>query len=129
MQGRKDFTPQLFYELSLDGLVPKDNFYRQVNQELDLHFLYKSTSKYYGKTCFGHAHQPPQYEAYQQPRNATGQQTRDDGSVELQPEEIPTFYSEKTECFIPSNCPETREGLGISESVHSRPQKLLFKPF
>src|SRR5690606_29463797 len=48
MQGRKDFTPQLFYELSLDGLVPKDNFYRQVNQELDLHFLYKSTSKYYG---------------------------------------------------------------------------------
>src|SRR5690606_16676318 len=48
MQGRKDFTPQLFYELSLDSLVPEDNFYRQVNQELDLHFLYKSTKKYYG---------------------------------------------------------------------------------
>lgn len=48
MQGRKDFTPQLFYELSLDGLVPKDNFYRQVNQELNLRFLYKSTKKYYG---------------------------------------------------------------------------------
>ena len=48
MQGRKDFTPQLFYELSLDGLVPADNFYRRVNQELDLHFLYKSTQKYYG---------------------------------------------------------------------------------
>src|SRR5690606_5542724 len=48
MQGRKDFTPQLFYELSLDRLVPQDNFYRQVNQELDLHFLYKSTQKYYG---------------------------------------------------------------------------------
>src|SRR5690606_21925494 len=41
-------TPQLFYELSLDGLVPADNFYRRVNQELDLHFLYKSTQKYYG---------------------------------------------------------------------------------
>lgn len=38
MQGRKEFTPQLFYELSLDGLVPVDNFYRRVNQELDLHF-------------------------------------------------------------------------------------------
>ena len=48
MQGRKKFTPQLFYDLSLDGLVPEDNFYRRVNQELDLHFLYKSTSKYYG---------------------------------------------------------------------------------
>ena len=48
MQGRKDFSPQLFYELSLDGLVPVDNFYRRVNQELDLHFLYKSTRNYYG---------------------------------------------------------------------------------
>ena len=48
MQGRKEFTPQLFYELSLDSLVPSDNFYRHVNQELDLHFLYKSTKKYYG---------------------------------------------------------------------------------
>lgn len=48
IQGRKEFTPQLFYELSLDKLVPSDNFYRRVNQELDLHFLYKSTKKYYG---------------------------------------------------------------------------------
>src|SRR5690625_5981023 len=49
MQGRKDFTPKLFYELSLDGLVPKDDFYRKVNQYLDLHFLYASTEQYYGK--------------------------------------------------------------------------------
>ena len=48
MQGRKDFTPKLFYELSLDRLVPADNLYRKVNQELDLHFLYQSTQKYYG---------------------------------------------------------------------------------
>src|SRR5690606_28165485 len=48
MQGRKEFTPQLFYELSLDRLVPVDNFYRRINQELDFHFLYKSTKKYYG---------------------------------------------------------------------------------
>src|SRR5690606_12081380 len=49
MQGRKNFTPQLFYELSLDRLVPPDNFYRKVNQQLDFHFLYRSTSHYYGK--------------------------------------------------------------------------------
>ncbi len=48
MQGRKEFIPQLFYELSLYRLVPSDNFYRQVNQVLDLHFLYISTQKYYG---------------------------------------------------------------------------------
>ncbi|GEM_PF-1429862 len=36
MQGRKEFTPQLFYDLSLDGLVPADNFYRKVNQDQDL---------------------------------------------------------------------------------------------
>ena len=48
MQGRKEFIPQLFYELSLDRLVPSDNFYRRVNQALDIHFLYKSTQKYYG---------------------------------------------------------------------------------
>ncbi len=48
MQGRKEFIPQLFYELSLDRLVPVDNFYRRVNLALDLHFLYKSTQKYYG---------------------------------------------------------------------------------
>src|SRR5690554_6913370 len=48
MQGRKDFTPKLFYELSLDSLVPKDDFNRKVNKYLDLHFLYKATEKYYG---------------------------------------------------------------------------------
>ncbi|MFT3919268.1 hypothetical protein [Cloacibacterium sp.] len=48
MQGRKHFTPQLFYELSLDMLVPEDNYYRKLLTELDLHFIYKSTQKYYG---------------------------------------------------------------------------------
>lgn len=48
MQGRKNFTPQLFYELSLEGMVPKDNFYRRVNKELNLDFLYHSTKRYYG---------------------------------------------------------------------------------
>ena len=48
MQGRKNFTPQLFYELSLDRLVPQDNFYRLVSQNLQLDFLYKETEPYYG---------------------------------------------------------------------------------
>ncbi|WP_225554733.1 transposase [Sphingobacterium bovistauri] len=49
MQGRKNFTPQLFYQTSLESLVPKDNFYRILLGELDLHYLYASTSKYYGR--------------------------------------------------------------------------------
>src|SRR5690606_4693898 len=49
MQGRKQFSPQLFYNTSLERLVPEDNFYRKLHQQLDLHFLYKTTARYYGK--------------------------------------------------------------------------------
>lgn len=49
MQGRKHLSPQLFYNTSLEQLVPPDNFYRLINKELDLHFLYKATKDYYGK--------------------------------------------------------------------------------
>lgn len=49
MQGRKHLIPQLFYQTSLEDLVPADNFYRKVNQALGLHFLYQSTQKYYGR--------------------------------------------------------------------------------
>jgi len=48
MQGRKAFTPQLFYQTSLDALVPKDNYYRLLDKNLDLHFLYQQTKSYYG---------------------------------------------------------------------------------
>ena len=48
MQGKKHLTPQLFYNTSLEQLVPLDNFYRLINKELDLHFLYKATKDYYG---------------------------------------------------------------------------------
>lgn len=48
MQGKKHLTPQLFYNTSLQQLVPQDNFYRIVNQQLDLHFVYKATKPYYG---------------------------------------------------------------------------------
>ena len=49
MQGRKHFSPQLFYQTSLDSLVPKDNFYRILLKELDLHYLYAATSNYFGR--------------------------------------------------------------------------------
>jgi transposase len=49
MQGKKDIQPKMLYQLSISDLVPEDNFYRQLNKELDLNFLYKQTKKYYGK--------------------------------------------------------------------------------
>ena len=49
MQGKKKYTPKIFYQLSLDTLVPEDNFYRKLQSELSLDFLYKATKKYYGK--------------------------------------------------------------------------------
>ena len=49
MQGKKSFTPQLFVSVNLLDMVPEDNFYRKLLSELDLHFIYKATQKYYGK--------------------------------------------------------------------------------
>lgn len=48
MQGKKEFTPKLFYSLSLDNLVPEDDFYRLLNRSIDLRFLYNQTKQYYG---------------------------------------------------------------------------------
>ncbi|MFN0292666.1 IS1182 family transposase, partial [Pedobacter helvus] len=42
-------TPQLFYHQSLDSMVPEDNFYRAVNKNLSLGFLYPITASYYGR--------------------------------------------------------------------------------
>lgn len=48
MQGRKNYIPKLMYQVHLDELVPKDNFYRQLDATLDLHFVYDATAIYYG---------------------------------------------------------------------------------
>jgi transposase len=48
MQGRKHFSPQLFYQTSLEHLVPADNFYRILQKELDFYFLYNATKRFYG---------------------------------------------------------------------------------
>lgn len=39
----------MFYQVSLDNLVAPDNYYRKLSQSLDLQFVYKATSAYYGK--------------------------------------------------------------------------------
>ncbi len=38
----------MLYTITLEQLVPQDNFYRRLNRELNLDWLYKITSKYYG---------------------------------------------------------------------------------
>jgi transposase len=48
MQGRKGIQPKMMYQVSLNSLVPEDNFYRKLNRALDLNFLYKETAQYYG---------------------------------------------------------------------------------
>ncbi|MFT5055030.1 MAG: hypothetical protein ACI97X_002065 [Oceanospirillaceae bacterium] len=49
MQGEKPFAPKAFYQVNLDDLVRQDNFYRRLNQELDLRWIGKETKQYYGK--------------------------------------------------------------------------------
>lgn len=48
MQGKKTFTPQLFVSVSLTDMVPEDNFYRKLSEQLNFHFIYKATKHYYG---------------------------------------------------------------------------------
>jgi transposase len=38
----------MMYQVHIDDLVPKENFYRQLDKALDLNFLYKETKQYYG---------------------------------------------------------------------------------
>ena len=48
MQGIKQRTPKLFYQFTLSDLVSADHPYRQIEQHLDLSFLYKKTRHLYG---------------------------------------------------------------------------------
>jgi transposase len=49
MQGIKELVPKMMYQVHLDDLVSQNNFYRLLDKELDLHFLYKATEHYYGE--------------------------------------------------------------------------------
>lgn len=48
MQGRKDYQEKLYTNFQLSDRVPPDNFYRKLRETLDLRWLYKDTSGYYG---------------------------------------------------------------------------------
>jgi len=48
MQGRKELTPKMLYQVHIGNLVPNDNFYRVLDKELNLGYLYKATQHYYG---------------------------------------------------------------------------------
>ena len=48
MQGKKQYSEQLFKSFQLSQRVPEDNFYRRLKDLLNLQWLYKETKKYYG---------------------------------------------------------------------------------
>lgn len=48
MQGKKDYAEKLFTSFQLSEHVPEDNFYRRLKGVLDLDYLRKSTSDFYG---------------------------------------------------------------------------------
>lgn len=47
MQGRKDIEPRLFYQISLEQLVPEDHLVRRLDRVLDLGWVRSATAGYY----------------------------------------------------------------------------------
>lgn len=50
MIGEKEKSSKLMVTVSLENLVPEDDFYRRVDRVLNLRYLYQKCKKYYGKT-------------------------------------------------------------------------------
>ncbi len=48
MQGKKEYSEQLFTSFQLSERVPEDNFYRRLKETLNLQWVYVATKKYYG---------------------------------------------------------------------------------
>lgn len=48
MQGKKQYSEQLFKSFQLSERVPQDNFYRRLKELLNLNWLYAATKTYYG---------------------------------------------------------------------------------
>lgn len=48
MQGKKQLQPKMLYTITLEQLVPQDNFYRRLNKAINLQWLYKNTNQYNG---------------------------------------------------------------------------------
>ncbi len=50
MMGKHQFAPKLYYELSLDRLVPQDHLLRQIAAAIDFAFVYSIAQPYYSHT-------------------------------------------------------------------------------
>ena len=50
MQGKKAYQEKLFSHFQLSDRVPRNNFYRKLNEVLDLGFLYAKTKPFYGSS-------------------------------------------------------------------------------
>ena len=50
MMGKHQFSPKLYYELSLDRLVPEDHLLREISQAIDFSFIYPLARPYYSHT-------------------------------------------------------------------------------
>ncbi len=50
MMGKHQFAPKLYYELSLDHLVPQDHLLRQISAVMDFSFVYPIARPYYSHT-------------------------------------------------------------------------------
>lgn len=50
MQGKKVYQEKLFASFSLSNRVPKENFYRQLREVLNLDYLYHQTASFYGSS-------------------------------------------------------------------------------
>src|SRR5213595_666212 len=48
MQGKKHYSEKLVKQFQLSDRVPADNFYRSLQEMLELRWLYKATKNYYG---------------------------------------------------------------------------------
>ncbi len=46
--GKKHYQPKLFNTFNLADRIPENSFYKRLKQTLDLRFLYKTTTPYYG---------------------------------------------------------------------------------
>ena len=47
MQGKKDHSSKLYYNVTLEKLVPTNHIIRKIDEALDLDFLYKDTEQFY----------------------------------------------------------------------------------
>lgn len=50
MQGKKNFQPRLFYQISLADFIPQDHLLRKLEKVLDLNWIRKATREYYSHT-------------------------------------------------------------------------------